>query len=101
LPPEAIPTVPVNYTLLISLKSGAARGSHSLHLSIEQPSGMHSPEQVLPVFLEGEDRGVNVILPLQLQLTEAGLYWFDLRFEDELLTRIPFRLIIQRLGATG
>jgi Family of unknown function (DUF6941) len=101
LSPDALPSVQVNHTLLICLKSGEARGSMSLTLTVEQPSGITSPPQMLPVFFEGEDRGVNIVLPMQLQLTQQGLYWFDLRLEDELLVRIPFRFIIQRVGATS
>lgn len=101
LPPEAIPPLQLSHTLLICLKSGEARGSFSLHLSVEQPSGIRMPEQILPVFLEGEDRGVNLVIPMQLQLQQPGLYWFDLRLEDERLTRIPFRVIVQRVGGTA
>jgi hypothetical protein len=72
--PDTVPPFALTHTLLICLKSGEARGSMSLHLSVEQPNGIRTPDQILPVFFEGEDRGVNLILPMQLQLPHAGLY---------------------------
>jgi len=101
LPAETLPAVELRHTLLICLKSGEARGSMSLHLSVEPPSGIRLQEQQLPLFFEGEDRGVNLIIPMQMQLSVPGLYWFDLRLEDELLVRIPFRLLVQRIGASS
>lgn len=98
LPAEEMPPVAVAHTLLLCLKSGEARGSASLKLSVEQPSGLRTPGQTLPVFFEGGDLGVNIVLPLQLQLTQAGLYWIDVHLDDERLVRIPLRFIVQRAG---
>jgi len=45
----------------------------------------------------GEDRGVQLIARLQLDLREEGLYWIDVLLDGSLVTRVPFRVIYQRI----
>lgn len=87
---------PFNLTLFISLKSGKARGKSAVKIALEQPSGIKRPPQELPILFEGEDRGVNLILPFKMKPDPEGLYWFHVSLEDEFLTRIPLRVIRQR-----
>ena len=102
-PPEQMPPVPVNITALLMLKSGAVQGSYTIKVQPVAPSGFQSPAISWPIFLEGQDRGANVILQIVFQAQEEGLYWFEVCFKDELLTRIPLRVVYQRLaiGQTG
>jgi hypothetical protein len=37
----------------------------------------------------------NMILPLQGTVQKAGIYHFDVHFDDAVLARIPFRVISQ------
>lgn len=99
--PENMPPIPVNLTAFISLKSGGARGRHTVKWQTETPSGLKLPEQLFPVLFEGEDRGVNLILNLNLIADQEGVYWFDVLLEDRLFTRIPLRIVYQRIGQTG
>lgn len=95
---EVMPPVPVNLTAAILLKSGQARGRYTVKLTLEAPSGLDVGETVeLPVLLEGEDRGVNLLVSLGFQAEQEGLYWFNVRFgeHDVLLTRMPLRIIYQ------
>lgn len=101
--PDEMPPIPVNLTLAVVLKSGAARGRYMVGISVEGPSGQTVGEPVtLPVLLEGEDRGVNLLVQVGLQAEHEGLYWFDVRFGSDgvLLTRVPLRVIYQpqRIG---
>jgi hypothetical protein len=89
------------FTLFISLKAGAARGSFKLAVELEKPSGEQVPMLEAPVFLEGEDRGVNIVLNAAFEPDTAGLYWFDVFFEGERLTRIPLRAIYQSQPTAG
>ncbi len=75
--PENLPPIPLNLTVLISLKSGKARGRSTVKLRIESPSGLKLPDQLLPVLFEGEDRGVNLVMNLNLVIDQEGVYWFD------------------------
>ncbi|SRR5579871_1680553 len=97
--PTTLPPLPLNLTLFLSFKSGSARGSNTIKLSIEPPSGIKNiPEQLLPIFFEGEDRGANLILALNMVVDQEGVYWFDIVLEEELFTRVPLRVIYQRVG---
>jgi hypothetical protein len=84
-------------TLLITLKSGAARGSYSVRIEREKPSGERAPVLEAPIFLEGEDRGANLVVAAAFEPDQQGLYWFDVLFENDLVTRIPLRAIYQQI----
>ncbi len=96
--PETLPPMPINLHALISFKSGGARGRHTVKLIIETPSGIRLPEQLMSALFEGEDRGVNLILNINMIVDQEGVYWFDVLLEDQLLTRIPLRILYQRIG---
>ncbi len=98
LSPETLPPMALSLNAFISFKSGSARGRHTVKLSIETPSGLKLPEQLLPVLFEGEDRGVNLILGINIVVDQEGVYWFDVLLENVLLTRIPLRILYQRIG---
>ena len=98
LSPETLPPITLKLNAFISFKSGSARGRHTVKLRIETPAGLKLPEQLLPVLFEGEDRGVNLILGINIVVDQEGVYWFDVLLEDVLLTRIPLRILYQRIG---
>lgn len=103
-PPERMPPLQAMLTLVVSLKSGFAKGSYSVTIQGTTPTGRSLAPVALPVLLEGDDRGVGLVGVLNLQLEEDGLYWFDVRFERRLLSRIPLRVVYQRVqfgGAPG
>jgi hypothetical protein len=96
--PDEMPPVPVALSAVVMLKAGQARGSFPVRITLEGPSGERLPfDLVLPVLLEGEDRGVNLVLDLRFQAEQQGLYWFDVLFgrQEELLTRVPLRIVYQ------
>lgn len=95
--PEKMPAAQINFPLIIMLKSGFAKGSYSLKLIPNTPSNKQLGESSVGVLFEGDDRGVNVILNVQVIAQEEGLYWFDVLLGPQLLTRIPFRVVYQRL----
>ncbi|MGH8973348.1 MAG: DUF6941 family protein [Acidimicrobiia bacterium] len=94
--PTELPQSNLEFTLVVTLKSDDARGRHPVSLRIQQPSGAYLPERTFDVMFEGEERGVNLILRLQLEAVE-GLYWFDVAVNQQLLTRVPLRVMYQRL----
>jgi hypothetical protein len=100
---EQMAPFPVNLTGLIVLKAGEARGRYRVTVTLELPSGQQAPAQIeLPVLLEGEDRGVNLVIQLGFQAEQEGLYWFNVDFEGTQLTRMPLRVVYQpqRVGGT-
>jgi hypothetical protein len=101
--PEQMPPVAVNVTVLIMLKSGEVQGSHTIRIQQVAPSGFRSPQLSWPIYLEGNDRGANLIVQVAFEAKEEGLYWFDVYFKDDLLTRMPLRVVYQRVevGRSG
>ena len=98
---EAMPPTPINLNALISLKSGLAKGRGTVKWRVETPSGLKLPDQLLPVLFEGDDRGVNLIVTLNMLIEQEGVYWFDVILDEQLLTRIPLRILYQRIGQSG
>jgi len=103
--PGALPEMPpmlMQLTLVVTLRSGSARGRSEVRITVERPSGFRADlASALSVFLEGEDRGANLILNLGLTFTEEGLYWFDVYVDEALATRVPLRTIYARQQAGG
>lgn len=97
VPPE-LPPAPLQLTLVAALKSGDARGRHPVTIRTQEPSGRYLEDRSFDVSFDGEERGVNLIIQFQLEATE-GLYWFDILVNEVELTRVPFRVIYQRIHA--
>lgn len=100
-PPEKMPPVTITTNLFLSFKSGFAKGSHTVKIVVEGPSGPAGSEALLPVLFEGDDRGVNHILNVNLQVQDEGIYWFEVYLGDRLLTKTPLRVVYQRLRLAG
>lgn len=95
--PQVMPPVPVNLTLLVSFKSGDARGRHELSVYVEAPSGLRETVvSGVSVLFEGEDRGNNSIFNLSWVAGHEGLYWFDVLLDGSRVTRVPLRISYQR-----
>ena len=88
-------------TLVVILKADDARGRYPITIRPQLPSGADLPAQTIDMMFEGEDRGVNLIANMQIPAVE-GLYWFDVVLnENTLLTRVPLRVIYQRISGGG
>ncbi len=93
--PDELQSFQQPVTIFIGLKAGSARGRYKVRLQIEKPSGEQGPHIEAPVHFEGEERGVNMILNTLFEADQEGLYWFDVIFQNERITRIPLRVIYQ------
>lgn len=65
-PPERMPPLQAMLTLVVSLKSGFAKGSYSVTIQGTTPTGRSLAPVALPVLLEGDDRGVGLVGVLNL-----------------------------------
>lgn len=99
--PEEMPPTQLALNAVVSFKSGTARGRYTIKLRPEDPSGMQLPALEMPVHFEGADRGANMIVTFNFRAEHEGLYWIDVLFQDEVITRMPLRVIYQpqRLAA--
>jgi hypothetical protein len=80
---------------LIALRSGPVTGEHPIKIVGEKPDGTRKDLYTAGVNFLGKDHGQNIILDMGIGIDQDGLYWFDVFFDDELLTRIP--LIVRPL----
>jgi len=83
--------------LVVVLRSGTLGENQKIRIVPVRPDGTSLPETEVSVLFEGNDRGPALIMPVALVATEAGLYWFDVYWETQLLTRIPLRVQYQRM----
>lgn len=95
-PPREMPEVRYPLTLSLTLKSGRARGRHEITITPELPSGETLPAVTTTVQMEGEGRGINVTSRLDIPYKLEGLYWFNIRFDDHILTRLPLEVRYSR-----
>jgi hypothetical protein len=104
---EPMKRFPYQLAFFLLLKAGAARGSRTLEVRFVKPSGESPEPLVQQLYFEGEDdRGVVVYAQMAVEFDMPGVHWFDVLVDNELLTRIPFRVIYmpqlrQRRGTSG
>lgn len=96
--PEEMPIIPLQLQAAIGLKSGTLSGSYTLKLTLASPDGEEPTLGTFPLLFEGQDRGINVNVNLTLEVKKQGLYWIGVYVEDSILTRMPLRIIYQRIG---
>lgn len=95
--PKDMPPVAYNMKLVVCIKAGRARGRGEVRVVPEEPSGESKTPMALTVHLEGDDRGHNLVFDLNYSFTLEGLYWFNVYFDEALLTRVPFRVKYMRM----
>jgi hypothetical protein len=88
--PDELPPGILQTNLVVGLKAGQARGRQTIQIVIEEPDGTRkpSPERAIN-FSGGDNSGVNMIIPVAIPVTKAGLYWFDVEVNERLVTRVP------------
>ena len=90
--PDQMPPTQYFFYLIVSLKSGTARGRHNLKVIPEHPNGESGKEINQSVLFSGEEQGVNTITQYTYLFPIEGLYWFEVFLDDDLMTKIPVRL---------
>lgn len=99
--PEQMPPAQLNWTLVVTLKSGDARGSHPVKIVPQLPSGETMAPITLSVHLEGDNKGQNLIARMNTPLEMAGIYWFHIYVDDQLITKVPVEVIYSRTVTSG
>lgn len=83
------------FNLLIMLKSGDFKGRGKVRTVTFAPSGKRMGEAIAEVELLGGSTGANVIFRGAFAPKESGVHWFDLYFDDRLLTRTPIEILLE------
>src|ERR1039458_906350 len=95
-PGPQLPPQPIQVMMVISLKSGGvSTGNYKLKIRVFKPNAQ-SPvvEMENDAFFEGgQERGVTIMTPFLILPDEEGLFWIDVLFENNRITRMPFRVI--------
>jgi hypothetical protein len=93
VPQEAVPPEPpVVVTFALGLKSPSDIGPVPVKVRIETPSGLSLPEFETSQPVGAEDRGINIVLPMQFPAQDEGVYWFAVEVSGTVITRIPLRI---------
>lgn len=87
--------------LVLALKAGELNGKYSLKITPLTPSSKRLGGIEFSVLFEGQERGTVLAAPLNVVAEEEGLYWFEVTLEDTMLTRIPLRVMYQKLQMPG
>jgi hypothetical protein len=84
--------------MVVTFRAGFAHGKYRVKVVCTKPV---SKNEVLlderSPYLEGEDRGVNLVFVLNLLLDEEGVFWFEVLLEDTFVTRVPLRVTYQQV----
>ncbi len=69
------------------------------HITIipELPSGETMPPLTMSVRMEGEGRGTNITSRIDIPYRIEGLYWFNVQFDGQVITRIPLEVCYSRM----
>lgn len=106
--PEDAPAelFPLNLQLncFISFKSGDFVGKKTVTIKLNHPKGKIAkspdrgdPAPSFPMEFLGGEHGHNLILKLQAAVDQSGLFIFDVLLDEDLMTRIPLRVVITRI----
>lgn len=95
--PKEMPTLPVSTKAVIAFKSGGVSGEFTAKMEFISPSGKKIEEITQQFKLTGVGHGYNILANLSFEATEEGLYWLNVRVEDELVTRVPLQIRYKRV----
>jgi hypothetical protein len=96
-----IPPSRLDLSIVVAIKSGDVSRKAELKIIPRAPSGEELPGFSGQVLLEGDDRGVNIVVRYLFEGKEEGIYWFDVKLDGQLLTKMPLRIIHQEMSATS
>ncbi len=95
MPPQVLP-----FMIVISFQGrDSCEANKSIAIRPKSPTGVDLPAMEFPVLFEGDaDRGMALAFPVQWVPPEEGLFWWDVYLNQELVTRMPLRVIYQRMA---
>ncbi len=95
-PSPQIPPQPVQATLVTALKGGSVpTGNYKIKSRLFKPdANVALIETENDAFFPGiPEAGVTIGTPLLFLADEEGLYWVDVIFMEQVVSRVPFRVI--------
>jgi hypothetical protein len=89
------PLARLELTALVSVRAGSVRGAHILSIRSSYPSGSGGPSLERPVEFTDDAPAASLIVPIELEVHEPGLYAFDAFYDGRLLTRMQLWVRLQ------
>jgi hypothetical protein len=99
-PSEKMPITIVPFNLVISFRAGRFRGDAAVMIKETSPSGValwESRASVQFPIEKDDEQGSNLLANLNLSATEEGIYWFEIALENQTITRIPLKIVYERV----
>jgi hypothetical protein len=95
VPDDAPRGAAIPLSVLVVLRAGDFIGDAQVSLMLEEPDGTRKPfPEKWPVMFPGNEQGgVNLVVNFALAVQTLGLYWVEIIWNDEILTRIPLKLV--------
>ncbi len=91
--PEKMPTVGINFQLLIKMKSGKSPGKHHIKVTLVDPRKKELGSVTQTINMEqGESRGMDILLPINMKIEQEGVFWFEIWCDDFLMTKTPLEI---------
>jgi len=86
-------------TGLVSLKGGDFSGKGTLSIIKINPKGEREPPKSQPALidLKGAEQGINTILRMEIGVEQEGVHWFEVLFNNHMLTRIPLTVVYKQV----
>ena len=91
------PAARLSLTALVSVRAGGLNGRHQLGIQSRYPSGRPGSLVEREVELSSQAPAASLVVPVELEIHEPGVYWFDAVLDGRLLTRM--HLWVQYGGA--
>ncbi len=93
----------IKLAVLVAFKSGPMKGKHILRVVPRTPSGRKMAvkrtdvqgEFKFPLVFEGREHGSTNVINLVVDVSEEGVYWFDVYLGRRVVTRIPLTVVHQ------
>jgi len=97
---DNMPPGEIGLTAFIAFKAGSAKGKYTLKIKPEGPN-FRLQEYAQHINFEGkeENKGSNFVININTVVDKEGLYWFNLFLNDKFISRMPLKIVYERVKA--
>lgn len=96
--PSAETPLQLQQNMLFIIKTGDAPGKYEFSITAESPAGKKQEVDKREIELHGPVAGgLNIRHAITFLLRSAGVYWFSVRINRKLMTRVPLSINVIRI----
>lgn len=88
---QGAPGIQAQVNFFARLVGGGIDGIHEVRLRCK--SALVDIAFDAPFHAEGEDTPADISCPVLIRVLDDGTHWFELLFDDRVLTRVPLRVL--------